>query len=95
MTISCRYQWRMAFPVTWKINGTPFTQEEVTNSPLYHLNNPNTPMRVSLTVFSINDTTTFQCVVLSTSNTTSTHGTVTVISGMYVCTYIRTYVNYK
>ena len=88
VTISCGYVTATAFPVTWIINGTSFTQEEIVYGPLYQLNNPTTPMRVSLTVFSINATTTFQCMV---QNTTSTSGTVTVI-GMYVhrqyCTYV-------
>ena len=44
---------------------------------------------LSLTVFSINGTTTFQCVVLSTPNTTSTRGTVTVINGMILRIYVR------
>ena len=83
VTISCGYLRDTALPVTWIINGTSFTQEEIVNSPLYELNNPNTPMRVSLTVFSINDTTTFQCIVLltPTTTTTSTRGTVIVING--------------
>ena len=83
VTISCGYQWFVVFPVTWIINGTSFTQEEIVNSPLYQLNNPASPMTFSLTVFSINATTTFQCIVPSTPNTTiSTRGTVTVTNGM-------------
>ena len=90
VTINCGYQSASALPVTWIINGTSFTQQEVVNSPLYQLNNPTTPMRVSLTVFSINDTTTFQCIVLtfSTPTTTSTSGTVTVI-GMSIRSYVH------
>ena len=86
LTISCGYQWASALPVTWIINGTSFTQQEVVNSPLYQLNNPGSATTLSLTVFSINDTTTFQCVVHSTLNTTSysTLGTVAVTTGMYV-----------
>ena len=80
--ISCGYRQATAVPVTWIINGTSFTQEEIVNSPFYQLNNPTTPMTISLTVFSINSTTTFQCIVLSTPNTTSTLGTVTVTNGM-------------
>ena len=47
---------------------------------------PYSPMRVSLTVFSINGTTTFQCVVHTVTNITSysEHGITTVIDGMYV-----------
>ena len=82
VTISCGYGSATALPVTWIINGRSFTQKEILNSPLYQLNNPTTPMRVSLTVFSINDITTFQCVVLSHPSTTSSPGTVTVINGM-------------
>ena len=81
MTISCGYVSITALPVTWIINGTSFTQQEIVNSPLYQLNNPTSPMTHSLTVFSINGTTTFQCVVLSTPTTTSTRGTV-IVTGM-------------
>ena len=82
VTISCGYQWSTALPVTWIINGTSFTQQEVVDSPLYQLNNPTAPMIVSLTVFSISHTTTFQCLVPSTPNVTSTLGTVIVTAGM-------------
>ena len=81
VTISCKYQWSTVLPVTWIINGSSFTQQEVVDSPLYQLNNPTTPMTHSLTVFSINGTTTFQCVVQSTPNTNSTLGTVTMTTG--------------
>ena len=84
VTISCRYMWSTVLPVTWIINGTSFTQQEVVDSPLYQLNNPTSPMTHSLTVISVNHTTTFQCVVHSTPSTTSTLGTVTVTAGMYV-----------
>ena len=83
VTISCGYQWSTFLPVTWIINGTSFTQQEIVYSPLYQLNNPTSPMTLSLTVLSINYTTTFQCIVHSTPNTTSTLGTVTVTTGMY------------
>ena len=88
VTISCGYQWSTALPVTWIINGISFTQQEIVNSPLYQLNNPTIPIINSLTIFSINGTTTFQCIVLSDPVTTSTRGTVTVI-GMYICTYVH------
>ena len=88
VTISCGYMTIMAFPVTWIINGRSSTQQEIMNSPLYHLNFANLPMFTSLTVFSINGTTTFQCVVQSTPNTTSTRGTVFVIG---MCVHIITY----
>ena len=66
VTISCGHTIATVLPVTWIINGTSFTLEEIPNSPLYQLNNPFGPPTLSLTVFSINGTTTFQCVVLST-----------------------------
>ena len=84
VTISCGYVSATAFPVTWIINGTSFTQEEVVDSPLYQLNNPHSPSRVSLIVFSINHTTAFQCIVHSTPSTTSTLGTVKVTTGKCV-----------
>ena len=87
--ISCGYVRATALPVTWMINGTSFDEETLENSPLYQLNNPGHPSLYSLTVFSINGTTTFQCIVYSTSRITSTLGTVTVI-GVYI--HIYTYV---
>ena len=92
VTISCGYITATVLPVTWIINGASFTQEEIVNSPLYQLNNPLSPPIFSLTVFSINDTTTFQCIVLSAPNTTSTRGTVIVANGMYVRMYIYMYI---
>ena len=83
VTISCGYQWSSALSFLWLINGTSFTQEDIMNSPLYQLNNLFSPPIFSLTVFSINDTTTFQCVIV-TPFTTSTQGTVTVSNGTYV-----------
>ena len=85
VTISCGYTSATVLPVTWIINDTSFTQEEIVNSPLYQLNNPTSPMTTSLTVFSINGNTTFQCIVLSTPTTTSTRGTVTVTNGGMYC----------
>ena len=85
VTINCGYQSATALPVTWIINGTPFTQREVVYSPLYQLNNPTSPNTVSLTVFYINGTTTFQCVVLSTPNSPSTSGIVTAVGMCIVC----------
>ena len=83
VTISCGYMSATAIAVTWIINGTSFTQEEIANSPLYQLNNLFSPMASSLTVFSISGTTTFQCIVHSIPNTTiSTRGTITVTNGM-------------
>ena len=83
VTIRCGYSSGRAFPVTWMINGTSFDQSAIVNSPLYQLNNPTDPNTLSLTVFSINHTTTFQCIVHSTSNTTtSILATITVTTSM-------------
>jgi len=79
VTINCGYGSARALRTTWLINGTVFTLEELRDSLLYQLNSPNTPIASSLTVFYINGTTTFQCVISSTPSTTSTVGTVTVI----------------
>ena len=91
VVVHCGYRWSTILPVTWIINETSFTHQEIVNNPLYQLNNPRSPWALSLTVLSINHTTTFQCVVHSTTITTSTFGTVTVTTGMhvyvkYVCT---------
>ena len=86
--VRCGYLSTSLLPVTWIINGTPFDQSAIDNSPLYQLNNPTTPRRVSLTVFSINHITTFQCVVQSTSSRIQT---VTVTTGTYVCMYSYVY----
>ena len=89
VTISCKYLSGPALPVTWIINGTSFDEASLMNSPLYQLNDPTTPLLYTLTVFYINHTTTFQCVVHATNrdmrptNIPSTLGTVTVI-GMYL-----------
>ena len=65
VTISCGYVTATAFPVTWIINGTSFTLEEIFFSPSYQQNSQTTPTANSLTVFSINGTTTFQCICSS------------------------------
>ena len=87
VTISCGYQWSRALVFTWIINGTSFSPQEILDSPLYQLNNPTSPNSLSLTVFSINGTTTFQCVLHSTLKTISTQGTVNVI-GVYILSYL-------
>ena len=95
VTISCGYVSPTALPVTWIINGSSFDEATLMNSPLYQLNELATPILFSVTVFYINHTTTFQCVVHATTNDnmrpinkTSIRGTVTVI-GMYVPTHTQ------
>ena len=84
MNISCGHMISIVTLVTWIINGTSFSQDQIFFSPLYQSIRQTTPTENSLLVFSINYTTTFQCVVHSTPNaTTSTLGTITV-NGSYV-----------
>ena len=83
--ISCGYS-GFTSPVTWIINGTLFDQSNITNNPSYHQNNINRPSDYSLDVFSISDTTTFQCIIHSDSDVSSAQGIVTVIG-----TYVRYY----
>ena len=82
VTISCGHVTAILFPITWIINETSFDQQKILNSPLYQQSSQSIPTEYSLTVFSINGTTTFQCIVQSTPNTISTIGTVTV-TGKY------------
>ena len=77
-TIRCGYCGVTVLPVTWIINGTWLTQDEVLNSSLYQLNHLTTPDKLSLTVLSINGNTTFQCLFHSTPNTASMLGRVNV-----------------
>ena len=91
VTISCGYVPSILTnirPVIWIINGASFDQNQVVVNSLYRLNRQTTPTETSLTVFSINDSTTIQCVVLFTPNITSSRGTVTVIG-----TYVRMYMH--
>ena len=107
VNISCGYQSNDVLPVTWIINGIPYNSSEIENSLLYQLNNIENSTALSLTVFAINYSTSFQCIV--DSQTYSTDGMVTVVSKfftvcfvhacmhvwlfMYVC--IRMYTYYK
>ena len=73
--ISCGYQ-SITSLVTWTINGTSYSQSAKVNSPSYRLNNPTDPLHYTLTVFSINYTTTFQCIRIDSSSS-STDFTIT------------------
>ena len=87
VTISCGYDSPTALSTAWLINKTVFNPEDLWNSPMYHLNNPFRPRIYSLTVFSINGTTTFQCSVVSNHTIISLSGTVAVTG-----TYLRMYI---
>jgi len=84
VTINCGYDSNITLPVIWIINGTLFTQEELMNNSLYQLNNYAAPLNTSLTIASIKNSTTVQCLVQSTSNIASWPGRINVIS-KYVC----------
>ena len=89
--ISCGYNSPNELPVTWIINGTSFTEDDIVNNRIYQLNNHTTPNKVSLTVSYISHTTTFQCIVNSTPDTTTSRpGTVIVTTGTYSA-YIMCY----
>ena len=88
VTIICGYQCTTALPVTWIINGTLFTEKQLVDSPYYQLNNPTSPSTHSLTVFSINGNTTFQCVIHSTTSVNSMHGTVNVVTSESMLLYL-------
>ena len=90
VTIDCGYLSSKSFPIMWMINGSSYNGTAILNSPLYqqNINQPSEANAIySLTVLSINNTTTFQCVVQSIPIATSSRGTVTVI-GMYIYMYV-------
>jgi len=83
VTINCGYQSDTVLPIRWVENVTRIIS---TNSVAYQLNNASVPMATSLTVFSINYTTSFFCKVRphnANQEVASRVGTVTV-NGMYV-----------
>ena len=101
VTISCGYLSVTTSSVTWMINETSFTQQQIMNNSLYQLNNRGNTSSLSLTVFSINYTTTLRCIINSITN--STPGTINVTTSMctvhaimiqYVCLKLCT-VNWK
>ena len=84
MTISCGYDSDTLFGVLWRINTTHFNESQIMNMSLYQVNNPTTPVNYSLTVFSLNATTDFRCIIgTQPLSTVSSLVTVTV-TGMYI-----------
>ena len=63
VTISCGYDSDTPLDVVWRINATHFTKSQIMNISSYQLNNPTTPVNYSLTIFSINGTTTIRCAI--------------------------------
>ena len=80
--ISCEQNSTALFDTIWSINGSGFNS--FVNDPLYRASNQ------TLTIFSIDYTTTFQCAVQVLQSPPvilhSTTATVTVV-GMYKCAY--------
>ena len=95
VTISCGYDSNIPLVNTWEINGTHLLQSQIMSMSSYQLNNPTTPVNYSLTIFSINGTTTIQCVISSLpTSAISTVVQLTVI-GMYICMHVCMYVYYN
>ena len=66
VTISCGYDSDTPVDVVWRINGTTqLLQSDIMNMSSYQVNNPTTPVNYSLTIFSINGTTTIRCSIFS------------------------------
>ena len=64
VTISCGYDSDTPLDVVWRINRTAqLLQSQIMNMSSYQLNNPTTPVNYSLTIFSINGTTTIRCAI--------------------------------
>ena len=87
VTIICEYNNNITLNVAWKINNKTYIETEIANNPSYQLIVKYT--LTLLTVFSINETTDFQCIIPSPTNPNQTipsrRVTVTVKG---VCTYI-------
>ena len=68
VTISCGYNSDTPLDPIWTINRTTFLiQSTIMNISSYQENNPTIPVNYSLTIFSINGTTTIRCLVSSQS----------------------------
>ena len=67
VTISCGYDSDIPVDVVWRINRTSFLQSQLMNMSSYQVNNPTTPVNYSLTILSINGTTTIRCTIFSQS----------------------------
>ena len=65
VTISCGYDSDISLDPVWRINVSSFLHSAIMNMPSYQLNNPTTPINYSLTIFSINGTTSIRCIIAS------------------------------
>ena len=81
VNVECGYISVNSSYAEWIIDGMLLNESALHNNPSYLLNNLDNTLNHSLTIFSINETTTFQCVVHTITNVTkmSSLGTVTVI----------------
>ena len=79
MTISCGYQSPVVLTLRWIINNVEISGTDIMNSDVYELNEGMMPNATSLTVLSINDSTTIQCVIPLSTEVFSWVGTVTVV----------------
>ena len=82
--ISCGYQSPIVLTPRWVINNVELSATGIMMSDVYELNNHSTPNATSLTVLSINDTTTIQCVIPLSDEVFSSVGTVTVIGKYFI-----------
>ena len=94
LTIECSGHRSTTSVVTWTINGTLYSESAAVNNPLYQRSNPTDSLLYSLKVFSMNHTTTFQCILYlcSTTGATVFRGTnkITVTTGTYVHSHVYT-----
>ena len=86
MTISCGYQISIALNPRWIINDVEISSTDIMNRSIviYEVNNILMPNATSLTVLSINDTTTIQCVIPLNPEVFSWVGTV-IVNGKSIC----------
>ena len=67
VTISCGYDSDVPLDPVWRIDATYLLQSDIMNMSSYQVNNPTTPVNYSLTIFSVNVTTTIRCTIASRS----------------------------
>ena len=96
MCVCIALVWKNGLAEYWSLNKNQSSINQLNSSSyrrLYQLNNSTTPLNVSLTINTVKDNTSTQCVVHSTSNITSRLGTITTISMVInflccVCMYV-------
>ena len=81
VTVSCGYDFSVPVSIDWIINGNAIRSSQLDNGT--YMPNTSVPNATSLTILSINDTTTIQCSILLDPAVTSWVGTIAVI-GKYM-----------